>query len=107
MSDLISRKAAIKMLEEQLDYLCMLNSEENPHAESKWYGVNWARNAIADMPSSEPERKTGKWIDMGDYWKCSECEATQLKKIPTVYGDITLEESKYCPYCGAKMGKDV
>ena len=62
---------------------------------------------IEEQPTvdAEPVRH-GKWIDMGDYWKCSECMCTQLKKIPTVYGDITLEESKYCPYCGAKMEKD-
>lgn len=54
MSDLISRQAAIDALEEQLDYLQMLNKDENPKAESKWYGVNWARNTIADLPSAEP-----------------------------------------------------
>ena len=60
---------------------------------------------LPQIIDAEPIRH-GKWIDMGDYWKCSECTATQLKKIPTVYGDITWEESKYCPCCGAKMKKD-
>lgn len=54
MSDLISRQSAVDALEEQLDYLQMLNKDENPKAESKWYGVNWARNTIADLPSAEP-----------------------------------------------------
>ena len=55
MNDLISRQQAIDALEEQLDYLQMLNKDENPKAESKWYGVNWARNTIADLPSIQPE----------------------------------------------------
>lgn len=59
MSDLISRQAAIDALEERLDYLQMLNKNENPTAESKWYGINWARNTIADLPSAQ---KRGEWI---------------------------------------------
>lgn len=52
-NDLISRQDAIDALEKQLDYLRMLNKNENPTAEGKWYGVNWARNTIADLPSAE------------------------------------------------------
>ena len=51
--DLISRQDAIDALEEQLDYLQMLNKNENPTAEGKWYGVNWARNTIADLSSAQ------------------------------------------------------
>ena len=63
MSDLISRQAAIDALEEQLDYLQMLNKDENPKKESKWYGVNWARNTIDDLPSEQPEQR---WIPCSD-----------------------------------------
>lgn len=55
MSDLIYRQQAIDVLEEQLDFLFMLNKKDNPTAESKWYGVNWARNTIAELPSAEPK----------------------------------------------------
>lgn len=55
MNDLISRQDAIDTLEEHLDYLQKLNKDENPKAESEWYGVNWARNTIADLPSAQPE----------------------------------------------------
>ena len=58
--DLTSRQEAIEALEEQLDYLQMLNKDENPTAESKWYGVNWARNTIADLQSAQPEPLTDK-----------------------------------------------
>lgn len=60
MSDLISRQAAIDALEEQLDYLQMLNKNENPTAESEWYGVNWARNTIADLPPAQ------QWIPFSE-----------------------------------------
>ena len=59
-SDLIRRQDAIDALEEQLDYLRTLNKDENPTAESKWYGVNWARNTIADLPSAQPVPLTDK-----------------------------------------------
>ena len=52
-NDLISRQDAIDALEEQLGYLRMLNKNENPTAEGKWYGINWARNTIADLPSAQ------------------------------------------------------
>lgn len=55
MKDLINRQDAIDTLEEHLDYLQKLNKDENPKAESEWYGVNWARNTIADLPSAQPE----------------------------------------------------
>ena len=31
----------------------MLNKKDNPTAESKWYGINWAKNAIAELPAAE------------------------------------------------------
>lgn len=61
MSDLINRQQAIDVLEEQLDYLHRLNKDENPTAEGKWYGINWARNTIAELPTI-------------DIVRCGECE---------------------------------
>lgn len=59
MNDLISRQEAIDALEEHLDYLQTLNKDENLTAESKWYGVNWARNMIADLPSAQSAQQ---WV---------------------------------------------
>ena len=59
-SDTIYRQDAIDAFEEHLDYLQTLNKDENPTAESKWYGVNWARNTIADLSSAQPEPLTDK-----------------------------------------------
>lgn len=51
---------------------------------------------LKNLPSAELEQKTGKWIDITKsdgcfLWKCSEC------------GNDYIEETDYCPYCGAKM----
>lgn len=96
--DTISRQDAIDAFEEHLDYLQMLNKDENPTAESKWYGVNWARNTIADLPSAQPERKKGEWIDDGfkeEWWgeqfTCSIC------------GGTMIGVTNYCADCGADM----
>ena len=95
MSDLISRQAAIDAIKTWglIDGLSEGQAIEILADEEK-------------VPSVQPERKTGKWIDDGTEFGlcCSECEATfddyfegdqeevQLRKIP-----------KFCPNCGAKM----
>ena len=92
--DLISRQDAIDALEEQLDYLQMLNKNENPTAEGKWYGVNWARNTISDLPYKQNERPQGEWITVShNCWKCPYCQ------------ELTNEGKNFCPNCGAEMQK--
>lgn len=49
------------------------------------------------------ERKTGKWIDMGDFEQCSACKGTHLKEFESYYGKVTWIKTPYCPHCGAKM----
>ena len=88
--DLISRQDAIDALEEQLDYLWMLNKNENPTAEGKWYGVNWARNTIADLPSAQ---KKGEW----DYIQAGMCICPFCGAMPhKLY-------KTYCAKCGAEL----
>ena len=79
--DLISRQDAIDALEEQLDYLQMLNKNENPTAEGKWYGVNWARNTIADLPYKQNERPQGDLAEkLKDRIEESVCKYCQMNK---------------------------
>ena len=50
---------------------------------------------IEDLPSVQPEPKTGHWIWCGGSHKCSNCEEYTCfshKKPP-----------RYCPNCGARM----
>lgn len=58
-----------------------------------------AYEALAQLPSAQPERKMGKWIYKTDlitaptgYWECSECKEGRL-----------LYEENFCPHCGADM----
>jgi rubrerythrin len=62
-----------------------------------------SRFMVANAPTVEPQRKTGKWIDdgvYGDYhphhaWHCSECEESVI--------EIDTPWFKFCPNCGADM----
>ena len=78
--DLISRQAALDALE------------------WKWAGKA-AMNAIKNLPSAQPERKNGKWIqnDSGTY-SCSLCQSW-IPEEQHFY-------ARYCLYCGAKMEED-
>lgn len=81
MSDLISRQAAIDAL-------------------SSW-GL-YSRDTLAvqiikDLPSAQPEQKTGHWLIKQDqngstYGECSQCHSIQY-----------AGHTPYCPNCGAKM----
>lgn len=54
---------------------------------------------VADVPPAQPQRIEGRWIDVtktggAELWKCSEC------------GELELEDSYFCPNCGADMRGD-
>ena len=63
--------------------------------------IGTIKGIVDSMPTIEPERKKGKWLDTIEdgWWQCSNCE---------VYWQKTIVESCniiYCPNCGVKMGK--
>ena len=62
-------------------------------------------DAIVKVINAQPtiERKTGKWIDMGDFVQCSACLGTRLKEVETVYGKAVWMKTAFCPMCGADM----
>lgn len=73
---------------------------------SEKFTVGHFANMVKDMPTIEPERKTGHWIyrpewsKYGDVWSCSECGE---KTSQSVMGKPRF---KYCPMCRAKMDGD-
>ena len=93
MSDLISRQDAIEAVYQAL-------RTPVPDYKNNFFhdSMNLAVNIVKNIPSAEPERKKGKWIDTDNYyqrWKCSEC------------GCYTRDaEPNYCPNCGVKMRGD-
>lgn len=82
MDDLISRQAAIELIE----------SEYRRWGEE--YGITDVLCDLDDMPAAEPRK--GKWIDYCGGVKCDQCG---FECDDTYY----LGEANYCPNCGARM----
>ena len=67
-------------------------------------GMAAAMNAINDMPTIEPQRKKGKWIEQEDSWdgvyyECSACG----EPWTTIDGTPWDNGMNFCPHCGAEM----
>ena len=93
--DLISRQAAIDAVNNAFDRETLLTG----------FVRSIAVRAIRDMPSAQPERKTGHWIlyDKRFPWskdyKCSECgNYINISDINAGRGS-----ANFCPNCGADM----
>ena len=98
MSDLISRQVAI-------DAMCeLMNSWFGGDPKDEQEEIKWIIN---HLPSAQPERKKGKWIEQDDgwdgvYYECSECgEAFTL-----IDGTPTDNLYNFCPNCGSYNGGD-
>lgn len=100
--DLISREYALAKLSE------LFVPEKYERVDFGRIGYN---HAIADaeatirfLPSAEPQRKRGKWIERDEdcTWECSACGEpwTLIEGTPKQNG------MNYCPNCGAKMEGD-
>ena len=93
MDDLISRQQAIDEI------------TEYGFGNTIYMSVAELKRRIEQLPSAQPERKTGRWIpDNTDYYRtkfiCSACGESE--EVPTTgFGYGTMWD--YCPMCGAKM----
>ena len=102
MKDLIDRQAAIDMIEEYFNGLPI--------------AVHYDMLAmIHRLPSAQPEREKGKWIEKEvvhadeakeaiEEWqscRCSECGRYDTR--PYIY---CFSEPRFCSYCGADMRGD-
>jgi len=63
-----------------------------------------ALNAISEMPTIEPQRKKGTWIEQDDSWdgvyyECSACG----EPWTTIDGTPWDNGMHFCPNCGAEM----
>lgn len=55
------------------------------------------------IPSAQPERKTGRWIPQkGGGLCCSECGGYALDEPDGNFVHVAVP-SKFCPHCGARM----
>ena len=91
MEELISKRAAIEAINSHFGF----NIEEE-------YG-SAVQEVINGLPSAEPERKKGEWINMGDFEQCSVCGETHLKEFQSYYTKTTWIKTNFCPNCGANM----
>ena len=112
--DLISRKEAIdvlnvgaELLKRVLDDADIVSAER---AKYEW-GLELIESYISDMnelPSAEPERMKGKWIEMGTNKdgthniKCSKC-GEGYKTRGHARSIATKAKYSFCPNCGASM----
>lgn len=94
MDNLISKQGAIDALFELYEYQRYIDPTEA--ADRVRQGVYLAEKKIEQLPSVQPEREKGRWIDMGDHVMCSCCGATH-------YG----VDKNYCANCGADMRAEV
>lgn len=94
--DLIDRRAAIDALAKFVPYAICDESTE-----SYTNGLTDAYNLICQLPSVEP--KKGRWMHhedkayAGDGYE--ECSCCKWRCADWVF----IEDSNYCPNCGAKM----
>ena len=90
MDDSISRQAAIDSFPEDALVWDISDGYIAPH---------YVRKILETLPSAQPQRMRGEWIDVtktggAELWKCSEC------------GELELEDSCFCPNCGADMREE-
>lgn len=84
MADLIDRRTVMECFHDWVDkYGNVHTPDEMPEYK-----------AIEALPSAQPERKTGKWIDIGSGQECSCCHEIQ-------YGYDNYRN--FCSNCGADM----
>lgn len=90
MDDLISRRAAIKAIEDLQD---CYNGFSDTYDKACIIGV------LEELPSAQPAPKEGLWIWDDEGFHCSECFYHAHDN--TLY--ILSGEYRYCPHCGVKM----
>jgi len=104
--DTISRQAAI----DALDVLCQEHRYKIPGKSETYsqYNEAWqdaldrAEGAIFNLPSAQPERKTGKWIEVDDYYNCISGRCSVCGWESHLYEDDVVGMN-FCPNCGADM----
>lgn len=92
MDDLISRKAAINIVNEY-------NKAHMALKGKPMLGAACILDELEDLPAAQPERETGKWmLNKEGNWACPFCEFDP-------YHD-NMRGMNYCPNCGARLEAD-
>lgn len=100
MNDLISRRAAIKAIDD-------LPNCYNGYSDT--YDKAYIIGVLEELQTIDvPDRKVGKWIKDGDAYSLYKCTACNGLCTVAGYADCIPEERmykafKFCPNCGARM----
>ena len=94
MSDLISRQAAIKAIEDLQD---CYNGFSDTYDKACIIGV------IEEVPPIEP-RNHGRWIKgVDEYYGIEMCKCSECGYLNLECEVFNLDGFRYCPNCGARM----
>ena len=105
MSDLIRREDALDAIQKRSDIVNSVHS-------AFWEGLIIAYSLVQEIPSAEPERKTGEWIEREVFESKGQVEELQSAKCsvcgkyhttPYLY---YFDKFPYCPNCGARMERE-
>ncbi len=108
-SDLIDRKTVLWLIENGSKKIDWGQSKDGDAFKSFTEGLYWMIADRNDIPSVEPEWKTGRWIkptgmmppEYHGHYECSECGAWAGRPWHRPWSGVVL--SRHCPGCGIKM----
>ena len=82
--DTISRQAAIEAVHKSYDMILDFKTDGKTISSS-------IEDILSNLPSAQPGRKRGQWLDGYKRQTCSLCKGKGVRSW------------NYCPYCGANM----
>ena len=94
MIDTISRHVAI----DAINHICPVDTEYDCTLLDR---VD-VRCVLSDLPPAQPERRTGRWLNVNESekWECSEC-GRMMWFSPRL--GVKPSDYRFCPNCGADM----
>ena len=106
MDDLISREQAINTIVTDMvvdGWETMKSYEEGKRGKNAYLdGISDALAVLKDLPSAQPERKTGHWIKTARWGKVYYCD--QCRNYLDFDGvNAGRGSTNFCPNCGADM----
>ena len=90
MNDLISRQAAIKYLMTNMNWY-----DEDGYESDDDYKRECITELINGVPSAQPERIRGRWIEKPHVHGVAYCSLCDY--------ELHTNDTNFCPNCGAKM----
>ena len=91
MNDLISRQAAIDVI----DAVFPVNPMKSEYAQGIACGAALAKTYVEQLPSAQPERIRGRWIEKPHVHGVAYCSLCDY--------ELHTNDTNFCPNCGAKM----